>query len=112
VRRRGSERRSSGHESWPAGRSGRLRAAESIGDYNNRNGAIMERPKSNLVVLAMLFFVGVGNLFHFSQHVRSVDVVGLSGGGAACGAALFGFLTALMARIKARRSPVTRPKTP
>jgi len=89
-----------------------LRDAESIEDYNNRKGAIMERSKPNLVVLAMLFLVGVGNLFHFSQHVRSVDVVGLSGGGAACGAALFGFITALMARIKARRSPVTRSKTP
>jgi hypothetical protein len=33
--------------------------------------------------------------------VRLVDVVGLSGGGAACGAALFGFIFALRARNKA-----------
>ena len=72
----------------------------------------MERSKPNLVVSAMLFVVGVGNLIHFSRDVRAVDVVGLSGGGAACGAALFGFITALMARIKARRSPVTGSKTP
>jgi hypothetical protein len=68
----------------------------------------MERPTPNLAVLAMLFVVGVGslfrfsqNLFHFSQNVRSVDVVGLSGGGAACGAALFGFIFALRTRNKA-----------
>ncbi len=72
----------------------------------------MECSKPTLVVSAMLFFFGVYNLFHFSHNVRIVDVVGLSGGGAACGAALFGFITALMARNKARRSPVTRSKTP
>jgi len=33
--------------------------------------------------------------------VRMVDVVGVSGGGAACGAALFGFIFALVARNKA-----------
>jgi hypothetical protein len=70
--------------------------------------AIMERSKPNFAVLALLFIIGVGslfrfsqNLFHFSQNVRIVDVVGLSGGGAACGAAMFGFITRLMARNKA-----------
>ena len=59
----------------------------------------MERPKPNLAVLAMLFFIGVSslfrfsqNLFHLSQNVRAVDVVGLSGGGAAGGAAMFGII--------------------
>jgi len=68
----------------------------------------MERVKPNLAVLAMLFILGVGslfrfseNLFHFSQNVRIVDVVGLSGGGAACGAALFGFIFALVSRSRA-----------
>ena len=68
----------------------------------------MERSRPNLAVMAMIFFVGVGslfrfahNLFHFSPNVRMVDVVGLSGGGAACGAALFGFIFAIMARSKA-----------
>jgi len=68
----------------------------------------MERSKPNLVVMAMLFFIGVSslfrfsqNLFHFSQNVRIVDVVGLSGAGAACGAAMFGFIFALMARHQA-----------
>ncbi len=67
----------------------------------------MERSKPNLAVLALLSFIGVSSLFHFSQNpfhlshnVRIVDVVGLSGGGAACGAALFGFVFALVARIK------------
>ncbi len=65
-------------------------------------------PRPNLAAMAVLFIVGVGslfrfsqNLFHFSQNVRVVDVVGLSGGGAACGAALFGFIFALVARNKA-----------
>ena len=72
----------------------------------------MERSQPSLVAFALLFFGGAGTVFHFSQNVRSVDVVGLSAGGAACGAALFRFITALMARIKARRSPVTESKTP
>ena len=68
----------------------------------------MERSRPNLAALALLFFIGVSslfrfsqNLFHFSNNVRTVDVVGLSGGGAACGAAMFGLIFALMARKKA-----------
>ncbi len=68
----------------------------------------MKRSKPNLAVLALLFLIGVSslfrfshNLFHLSQNVRVVDVVGLSGGGAACGAAMFGFIFALIARNKA-----------
>ena len=65
----------------------------------------MERSKPNIALLALLFLIGVSslfrfsqNLFHFSQNVRIVDVVGLTGGGAACGAAIFGFIFALTAR--------------
>jgi hypothetical protein len=68
----------------------------------------MERSRPNLAVMAMIFFIGLSsvfrfshNLFQFSQNVRMVDVVGLSGGGAACGAALFGFIFALRTRNKA-----------
>jgi hypothetical protein len=68
----------------------------------------MERVKPNLPALALLFFIGVSslfhfsqNLFHFSQNVRAVDVVGLSGGGAACGAAMFGLIFAAIAKNKA-----------
>jgi len=68
----------------------------------------MERSKPNLAVLALLLVIGVSSLFrfsnnllHFSQNVRIVDLVGLSGGGAACGAAIFGFIFALMTRNKA-----------
>jgi hypothetical protein len=57
--------------------------------------------------MALIFFLGVGslirfsqNLFHLSHDVRLVDVVGLSGGGAACGAAIFGFIYALRTRDK------------
>jgi hypothetical protein len=67
----------------------------------------MERSKPNFAVLALLFVIGVGslfrfsqNLFLFSQNVRIVDVVGLAGGGAALGAAIFGFIFVLMVRKK------------
>ena len=68
----------------------------------------MERSRPNLAVMAMIFFIGLStvfrfshNLFQYSHTVRMVDVVGLSGGGAACGAALFGFIFALRARNRA-----------
>ena len=68
----------------------------------------MQRSRPNLAVMVMIFFIGVTslirfshNLFHFSSNVRMVDVVGVSGCGAACGAALFGFIFALTARNKA-----------
>jgi hypothetical protein len=73
-----------------------------------RTGAIVERSKPNLALMALLFLIGVSslvrfsqNLFQISQNVRVVDVVGLSGGGAACGAAMFGFIFALMSRNRA-----------
>jgi hypothetical protein len=68
----------------------------------------MKRTQPNLALMAMLFLIGVSslvrfsqNLFQLSQNVRTVDVVGLSGGGAACGAALFGFVFALVTKNKA-----------
>jgi hypothetical protein len=55
----------------------------------------------------VLFSIGVSsllhfsqNLFHFSQNVRIVDVVGLSGAGAACGAAIFGSIFSLTAKSR------------
>ena len=65
-------------------------------------------PRPNLALMALLFTLGVGSLYRFSQNllhashaVRLVDVVGLSGGGAACGAALFGIIFAVIAKNKA-----------
>ena len=54
----------------------------------------MERSRSNLAVLAMLVVFGVGAIVRFSHDVRGVQVVGLAGGGAACGAALCGLIWA------------------
>ena len=69
----------------------------------------MERSRPNPAALAMLFIIGIAglvrfsqNLFQYSQNVRTVDVVGLSGGGAACGAAMFGIIYALVVKFKAR----------
>ena len=61
----------------------------------------MERSKPNLAVLAMLVVVGLGAIARFSQDVRGVQVVGLSGGGAACGAALVGFVWAYKTSVQA-----------
>jgi hypothetical protein len=61
----------------------------------------MERSRPNLPVLAMLVIVGLGAIVRFSQDVRGVQVVGLSGGGAACGAALVGVIWAFKTRVKA-----------
>ena len=65
----------------------------------------MGRSKPNFAILTLLLVIGVSsllrfsqNMFHFSQNVRIVDVVGLSGGGAACGAALFGFIFGLLTK--------------
>lgn len=65
---------------------------------------LMGRSKGIFAVFALLFFIGVSglvrssqNLFHASENVRSVDIVGLSGGGAACGAAIFGVIFTLVA---------------
>lgn len=62
----------------------------------------MEHSKSNLAVLAMLVLIGAGAIVRFSQDVRIVQVVGLVGGGAACGAALVGFVWAIKTRVKAK----------
>jgi hypothetical protein len=68
----------------------------------------MKSPRVNFGVSALLLLIGVvslsrftENLFHFAQNVRTVDVVGLTGGGAACGAAIFSFVFALINRNKA-----------
>ena len=61
----------------------------------------MERSRSNLAVLTMLVLIGVGAIVRFSHDVRGVQVVGLTGGGAACGVALCGFIWTFMTRGKA-----------
>ena len=65
----------------------------------------MGRPHGYFAILALLLVIGVGNLARFSQNlfsasenVRTVDLVGLSGGGAACGAALFGAILTIVGR--------------
>ena len=72
-----------------------------VGVILRRKESNMERSKPNPAVMAMLFIIGISTLVHFSNNVRMVDVVGLSGGGAACGAALFGFIFSLIAKNKA-----------
>ena len=65
----------------------------------------MQRPKPNLLVmvmpLGMLLVIGIGTLIRFSHNLRPLDVVRVSGGGAACGAAMFGLIFVLASRNKA-----------
>ena len=56
----------------------------------------MERSRPNVAVLAMLVVMGAGAIARFSHDVRTVQVVGVTGGGAACGVALCGFIWTLM----------------
>jgi hypothetical protein len=58
--------------------------------------------------LKPIFFVGIFILFgsvalsrYSSAEVRAVDAIGLFASGMGCGAALFGFISALRARTKA-----------
>ena len=60
----------------------------------------MEQSKPNFAILALLVIIGIGSIVRFSPNVRPVQVVGISGGGAACGVALFGFVFALKSRKK------------
>ena len=60
----------------------------------------MERSKRILPMTAVLFVVGAGGLSRFSQGVRAVDVVGLSGAGCAIGVGAILLLLALSGRLK------------
>jgi len=64
----------------------------------------MGRFSPNLAAVALLLVIGVATLTHFASmvpsNVRAVVMIGLSGGGAACGAALFGLIFAIATRSK------------
>jgi hypothetical protein len=84
-------------------------------------GAIMRHLGPYLALMALVLAVGVNglvhfseNLFHASDNVRTVDVVGLSGGGAACGAAVFGVIFALVRgrRPTEDKQPPDKPPPP
>ncbi len=60
----------------------------------------MQQSKPNFAIFALLVIIGVGSIVRFSTNVRPVQVVGMSGGGAACGAALFGLIFTLKSRNK------------
>jgi hypothetical protein len=60
----------------------------------------VEVSKPNLARLALLLIMGVGSIVRFSAGVRLVAVVGISGGGAACGAALFWIIFPLVAKSR------------
>jgi hypothetical protein len=61
----------------------------------------MERLKPLFFVGIFIFFGSVGLSRFSSAQVRTVDAIGLFASGMACGAAVFGFITALRARTRA-----------
>jgi len=61
----------------------------------------MEGSKPNFARVALLLIIGIGSIVRFSEGVRLVAVVGISGGGAACGVALFGSIFRLVSKSKA-----------
>lgn len=60
----------------------------------------MERRKPLFFVGIFIFFASIGLSRFSAAQVRPVDAVGLFASGMGCGAALFGFITALKARSK------------
>jgi hypothetical protein len=69
----------------------------------------MEQRRKIPAPFIVLFLIGIGNLTHFSQNVRTVDAVGLAGGGLAMGVAVFGLVNAFLSRVKsAKGSPSER----
>jgi hypothetical protein len=64
----------------------------------------MESLRRLLPLTGLLFVLGVSSLIRFSQDVRSVDVVGLSGSGFALGVGFALLVLGLTGRIKPRRA--------
>jgi len=60
----------------------------------------MERFKPIFFVGIFVFFGSVGLSRFSSAQVRTVDAIGLFASGMGCGAALFGFITVLRARLQ------------
>jgi hypothetical protein len=61
----------------------------------------MARLKPLFFVGIFIFFGSVGLSRYSSGQVRTVDAIGLFASGMGCGAALFGFITALKASTRA-----------
>jgi hypothetical protein len=60
----------------------------------------MRRTKPIFFVGMFVLFASIGLSRFASAQVRTVDAVGLFASGMACGAAMFGFVTALRAQSK------------
>ena len=60
----------------------------------------MERSRRLWPLAAMLFVIGTSALVRFSNNVRSVDAVGLSGGGFALGVGFAFIVLGLSGRLK------------
>ena len=68
----------------------------------------MKRPWYLLSLAAALFIIGVATLSRFASGVRSVDAVGLSGGGFAIGVGFWMLVSVLTGTIGSRPGRETR----
>jgi hypothetical protein len=68
----------------------------------------MERPVYLLPLATSLFIVGVATLSRFASGVRSVEAVGLSGGGFAIGVGFWMLVSVLTSKIGSRPGRETR----
>ena len=75
----------------------------SLTSHFYKKGAIVESIRRLLPLTGLLFILGVSGLVRFSQDVRSVEVVGLSGSGFALGIGFALLVLGLSGRIKPRR---------
>ena len=67
---------------------------------NSERASNMESSRRFLPLVGVLFIVGIAGLVRFSQNVRSVDVVGLTGSGFALGVGFVLLIVGAAGKIK------------
>ena len=71
----------------------------------------MRNSTGKLALMVSGFSFGVITLVHYSQNVRIIDFMGLTAGGAACGAALAGVIAVLKRGTRPTTGDKSEPKT-
>ena len=64
------------------------------------NTMIHMNTKSATAIVVVLLMIGVSNLMHFSEGVRTVQVIGLLGSGMCIAAAIFIITASIRAKTK------------
>lgn len=72
----------------------------------------MRRFRPNLALMAFLFLIGVSSVIRHSENARFHDVIGLTAGGFALGAAFILTILTVMGRISPRENSKSLGKQP